>query len=39
LYVCVTLLDPLEMELQNVMSCHMDTGNWTWVLWKINQCS
>jgi hypothetical protein len=27
LYVCVTLLDPLEMELQNVMSCHMDTGN------------
>lgn len=39
-YVCVACggqkneLVPLELELQTVMSCHMHTGNWTYVLWE-----
>ena len=26
-YVCVRVLDPLEVELQTVVSCHVDAGN------------
>lgn len=31
--------DPLRLELQMVVSCHMDSGNWAWVLCKSSQCS
>jgi len=33
------LLDPLELELQLVMSWHVGTGNWTQVLCKNSECS
>jgi hypothetical protein len=29
MYVCVRIPDPLELELQTVVSCHVDSGNWT----------
>ena len=29
LSVCVRVSDPLELELQTVVSCHMGAGNWT----------
>lgn len=29
-------LDPLEVELQIVVSCHMDAENWTQALFKGN---
>ena len=28
--------DPLELELKMLVSCHVGSGNWTWVLWKSN---
>jgi hypothetical protein len=31
--------DPLELELQMVVSCHRVSGNQTRVLWKSCQCS
>jgi hypothetical protein len=31
--------DPLELELQMVVNCHVSSGNQIWVLWKNNQCS
>lgn len=31
--------DPLELELQVVVSCHEDAKNQTQVLWKNIQCS
>ena len=27
MYVCVRVLDPLVLELQTVVSCHVDAGN------------
>ena len=30
--------DPLELELQIVVSCHVGAGNSTWVFWKSSQC-
>ena len=27
MYVCLKVLDPLEMDIQIVVSCHMGTGN------------
>jgi hypothetical protein len=27
MYVCVRMLDPLELELQTVVSCHVGAGN------------
>jgi hypothetical protein len=27
IYVCVKVLDPLELELYSVASCHIDAGN------------
>jgi hypothetical protein len=35
----VMVLDPLELELQTVVSCHVNAGNRTWVLWKSMWCS
>ena len=32
-------LDPLELELQKTMSCHVSLGSWTLVFWKICLCS
>ena len=38
--VGVKTSDPLEPELQTIVSCHVGAaGNWTQVLWKSNQCS
>jgi hypothetical protein len=37
--VCVRMMNPLERELQTVVSCHVNAGNWTWVLWKRSQSS
>ena len=37
--VCVRVSDPLGLELQTVVSCHVGAGNWIPVLWKSNQCS
>lgn len=37
--VCLSVSDPLKLELQTVLSCHMDAENRTRVLWKNNQCS
>jgi hypothetical protein len=31
--------DPLELELQMALSCHVGSGNWTWVPWESSQCS
>lgn len=31
--------DPLELKLQTVVSCCVDVGNLTQVLWKSGQCS
>lgn len=31
--------DPLELELNMIMSGHMGSGNQTWFLWKNNQCA
>lgn len=31
--------DPLELDLQKVVSLHMDAGNRTWVLWKSRKSS
>jgi hypothetical protein len=38
-YVCVRVSDPLELELQTVVSCPVSAGNRTQVLCKIKQCS
>ena len=39
-YVCMSLSDPLDLELSNtVVSCHVGAGNWAQVLWKNSQCS
>ena len=32
-------LDPLELQLQMVVSLHVGSGNLTQVLWKNSQCS
>jgi hypothetical protein len=32
------VLDPLELELQMVVSCYMGSGNLIQVLWKSSQC-
>jgi hypothetical protein len=29
--------DPMELELQSVVSCHVGAGNWTQDLWKSGQ--
>ena len=34
MYICVRMLDPLELELQTGVSCHVGAGNWTWILWQ-----
>jgi hypothetical protein len=34
MYVCVRVLDPLELGLQTVVSSHMCARNSTQVLWK-----
>jgi hypothetical protein len=39
MFICVSVLDPVELELQTVMSCHVGAENWTQDLWKINQWS
>ena len=31
-YVCTRVSGPLELELQTVVSCHVGTWNWTWIL-------
>ncbi len=31
--------NPMELELQTSMSCHVGVGNRTQVLWKSSQCS
>ena len=31
--------DALELEAQMVGSCHVDTGNGTWILCNITKCS
>lgn len=33
-----TVSDPLELELQLVVSHHVDVENWTYVFWKNSQC-
>ena len=42
-YVCVCVyvrvLDPLELDLQIVVSCHMGAGNESRILWQSSQCS
>lgn len=30
--------DLLELELQAILSCHVDAGDWTWVICKSRQC-
>ncbi|CAO2579474.1 hypothetical protein LEMLEM_LOCUS1012 [Lemmus lemmus] len=35
----VKVSDPLKLDLQTVVSCHVGAGNRTWVLWKSCQCS
>jgi hypothetical protein len=32
-------LDALELEVQTVVNCHVDSGDQTWVLWKRGLCS
>lgn len=32
MYVCVRVLDHLELEIQTVVSYHMDARNWALVL-------
>lgn len=31
--------NPLELELNMIMSGHVGSGNQTWFLWKSNQCA
>lgn len=38
MYVSVRALDPLQQELQTVMSFHVGAENWTWELRKSSQC-
>ena len=38
MYVCVRGSNPLGLELQTIVSCRVDAGNCTWVLWKSSQC-
>ena len=38
-YFCVRVSDPLKLELQTVVSCHVGAGNQIWILWKSSQCS
>lgn len=38
MYVLVRVLDPLELDLQTIMSCYVGAGNWILVLWKSSQC-
>ena len=38
-FACKRVTDPLELELQTVLSCHMGSGNWTLVLRKNSQGS
>jgi hypothetical protein len=33
------VLDPQELELQMVVSCHVGAGNKIWVLCKSSKCS
>lgn len=33
------VLDPLELELQVVVGCQVNTGNWTWVFGKSSHAS
>jgi hypothetical protein len=37
MYICVRVLEYLELELQPVGNCHVSAGNWTWVLQKSSQ--
>lgn len=42
MYVCVRVSNPLELELQTLVSCHVGNRNcrgWTQILWKSRQCS
>jgi hypothetical protein len=32
--VCVSVSDPLELELETVVSFHVAAENWTQVFWK-----
>lgn len=32
------VLNSLELDLQMVVSCRVDTGNQPWILYKINKC-
>lgn len=32
--LCLRALDPLELELKTIISCHMLSGTRMWVLWK-----
>ena len=34
MHVCVRVSDALELKLQTAVSCPVDAGNWTQVLWK-----
>jgi hypothetical protein len=36
MYVCVRASDPLELELQTAVSCHVGAGNRTRLFWKIS---
>ncbi|KAM7335920.1 hypothetical protein ACRRTK_004413 [Alexandromys fortis] len=31
-------LDPVGLELQMVLNCHVGAENRTWILWKRSQC-
>jgi len=39
MYICVKVLDPLELEVETVVSHYVVAGNWTQKLWKNSQCS
>jgi hypothetical protein len=39
MFICVRVLDFLELELQTVVSHREGVGNWTQVLWENIQCS
>lgn len=32
--VCTRMSDSLKLELEAVVCCHGDAGNWTWVFWR-----
>lgn len=34
MYVCMRALDPLELQIQTIVSCYVDAGNSTKTLWK-----